>query len=485
MSIAKTESLVFLIGSLSKAEKRHFKLFASRLESNREGLFMMIYDVIEEKNLLKDEDILSHLDNLSTSQYANAKRHLFSQILKSLRLLHSSRDLQMSLYRDIDYAQLLYKKGLYSEAEQVFKKLDTEEALHKLLLLDVYESMPLIHNKKASPKFLAGHSYEDFKNEYDWQWTIEKVLLESKVLGIKIDFIRNERESLIFEHQIMNLLYRTQDILGIEKRKMVACFLKGQKCFLEGDFVLAYLNFGRTLYLLENTSDVISRKLLFDVYSYILKALFFLKSPYRFDHFYKKMKATFKIEDVSILPSGLKLDILNFQVKNALLSKKYRFVEILEDYEENDLNKYIEYLYYLACVFAYKGEYEKAIDCLNKLINLNYQTKDFITYARLLAVMCHFRLSHFEYVGNTITSVRNHFVQNGLLSKTSEATFVLLRKGVRAMNFGMKDVINEYIEKITPYSQTKYEKIPFLYFDFINWFESIKRDITVEKTIRY
>src|SRR5690606_17391658 len=116
MPIAQTDQLFQLVKSLSKAEKRNFTLYVKRLNSNEEVKFLKLFEVIDKLSDFDESQILKHMRGVGKSQFANLKRYLYSQILISLRLLYNDREQDIQIREQIDYARILYAKGLYFQS---------------------------------------------------------------------------------------------------------------------------------------------------------------------------------------------------------------------------------------------------------------------------------------------------------------------------------------------------------------------------------
>jgi len=102
MSSSKSTHLFLLIQSLTKAEKRAFKLYASRSSSSQK-LFIKLFDLIDSMSELNDDMVKKKL-KLDSGQYSNLKRHLYSQILNSLRMLNIEKKPNIKVREYIDMA---------------------------------------------------------------------------------------------------------------------------------------------------------------------------------------------------------------------------------------------------------------------------------------------------------------------------------------------------------------------------------------------
>ena len=120
MPIAQSEQLFTIIKSLTKAEKRNFRLYVQRLQSNEDVLYVRLFDLLDKSEEYDEENVLEKLGDIPKSKFVNLKRHLYTQILKSLRLIHENIE-SIKVREQIDFAHILYSKGLYLQA---FKLLD-------------------------------------------------------------------------------------------------------------------------------------------------------------------------------------------------------------------------------------------------------------------------------------------------------------------------------------------------------------------------
>jgi len=101
-----------LIMSLSAAEKRHFKLYISRNQANESAKFVKLFDVIDGSASYNEEHILKKIPDISRQQLPNIKGHLYGEILVALRLLHTSKNVEIQIREQMDFAKILYNRGL-------------------------------------------------------------------------------------------------------------------------------------------------------------------------------------------------------------------------------------------------------------------------------------------------------------------------------------------------------------------------------------
>ena len=123
MSNRSTDILFQLIKSLEKAEKRHFKLYIKRSSARENLKVIKLFDAIDNGKDYDEKTILKKLPGIEKPQFANLKIHLYKVLLASLRLLKSSESIDLQLHEQLDYARILYNKGLYLQSLKILDKV--------------------------------------------------------------------------------------------------------------------------------------------------------------------------------------------------------------------------------------------------------------------------------------------------------------------------------------------------------------------------
>ncbi|MDO9039270.1 MAG: hypothetical protein Q7U59_13080, partial [Lutibacter sp.] len=121
MAIDQKDALFMLVKSLSKSEKRQFKLYAGRLGGNADANFMALFNLLDKVTEYDDELILSKT-NIKKQQISNTKAHLYKQILVSLRFNPVHQNVRAHIREQFDFASILYNKGLYKQRLKILDK---------------------------------------------------------------------------------------------------------------------------------------------------------------------------------------------------------------------------------------------------------------------------------------------------------------------------------------------------------------------------
>jgi hypothetical protein len=131
MPIAQSEQLFTIIKSLTKAEKRNFRLYVQRLQSNENVLYVRLFDILDKAEDYDEDKVLEKMGDIPKSQFVNIKRHLYTQVLKSLRLIFENIE-SIKVREQIDFAHILYSKWLYLLAFKLRRDEKRREGLRQM-----------------------------------------------------------------------------------------------------------------------------------------------------------------------------------------------------------------------------------------------------------------------------------------------------------------------------------------------------------------
>ena len=116
-----THDLFDLVHSLTKSEKRFFKLQSS-LQAGEKN-YVRIFDLLEKMDHYDEEFVKeSFKGELFLKHLPSEKNHLFKLILKSLRSFHGESSVRSLLKQALKNVDILHKKGLFEECKKELKR---------------------------------------------------------------------------------------------------------------------------------------------------------------------------------------------------------------------------------------------------------------------------------------------------------------------------------------------------------------------------
>ena len=77
-----------------------------------------------------EAQLLKKNKNLLKQQLSNAKAHLYREILNSLRLIRNEENIDIQLHEQLDFARILYNKGLYLQSLKTLDKIKETAKAH-------------------------------------------------------------------------------------------------------------------------------------------------------------------------------------------------------------------------------------------------------------------------------------------------------------------------------------------------------------------
>ena len=230
---AKPDGLYQLIHSLSKSEKRYFKLLAGLNAGRAHGNLLLLFNALNSMEQF-DEELLEEKMRRVPGNLSMHKSRLFPLILKSLRLQYEKEDLLSQLQIWVSEARLLTTRGLPSQARKRIKKakflateLEVESMVLELLAIEQETFSQFPHEPERV--FRSRIEAEEEKWLSSLQLTRRLTRLHEQIRGLArtTSRIKTEEERRQFEeiihHKAMNPVPKSsfkafslhQKILGI------------------------------------------------------------------------------------------------------------------------------------------------------------------------------------------------------------------------------------------------------------------------------
>ncbi len=505
MPIAKFLSLQSLVASLSKSEKRHFALFTNRLNSNDSAIYLKLFHLMN-KYPEKDETYFSsQCYTASKSNFTNAKRHLFSQILRSLRIQYGESDNVFKARQRIDHAMILYKRGFYHESLSLLKSITlVDSPIDDIIALEGAELQKRIESRHITRSRGTRNRVEKLIAEskrYLATVHIESemlnVCLEVQGLYIKWGFASESRDLLMYEIFFKNQLPELRQIESSDAAMVLWHQAHVWYYYMRLEFHLSYKH---AVKWVEKCTNQRAR-LIWDAalymrgMHYILTSCFYLRRRDKFEYWFKvysdwrnqhcaQFDKASKLLDLSYFSNAE----LNYRIICNKFHKLDHYVHQwkakIEDYGITlDKHRVRIFYYKYAMLYSYKGDHEKALDFINYVLDDTDQQirPDIFCYARLLHLLCHYKLNNFHLILNLLPNVKLSFESARMVNPVVELMFSFLRRGSRAMNFGITPYIEDTLQKLKSNERGGLERIAFLYYDFTSWVESTLHGTTMEK----
>ncbi len=124
MSTGLLEDIFEFVKSLTKSEKRYFKLYSMFQQGNKS--YMNLFDIIDHQKTYNEKKISERFFTKNkVSNFPSVKKYLFDQLVASLKSYGKYKDLDSTHTDLIETYKVLHYKGLYGQSERLLKKIKT------------------------------------------------------------------------------------------------------------------------------------------------------------------------------------------------------------------------------------------------------------------------------------------------------------------------------------------------------------------------
>lgn len=500
-----TDLLFQLIHSLEKSEKRNFKLYIKRNSAKEDLKIIRLFDALDKLPEYDEKALLKRLPSIEKPQLANLKTHLYKQVLASLRLLKTTESIDLQLHEQFDYARILYNKGLYLQSLKILDKLkemsrtyNQDSFLIQVISLEKkIETLHITRSMQDRAERLTNEANEISERRI----TITK--LSNLALQLYSWYIKNgharneedEKDVKQFFHK--NLENEIQPVKGFyENLYLYQSYT--WFAFIRQDFLMYYRYTQKWVDLFYKNEIMISVETghfikgmhnLLNAHFDLRNISGFDKTLTLFERFALSKDANqhdnFRIQTFVYIYSAK----LNRHFMTGTFSQGLQLIPIIEDKLAEyslfiDNHRILVFNYKIATLYFGVGNFDKAIDYLQKIVNNHSDLRnDLQCYARLLHLMSHYELGNYEIIESLTKSVYRFMAKMQNLTVVEEAIFKFLRGSFQLRGKKLQPAFENLLTKIKHFEKNRFETRSFAYLDVISWLESKVQNTTMSQVI--
>lgn len=500
------DALFLLIRSLQKSEKRNFKLYATRNSSNEELKVVQLFDVLDKMAEYDEVVLLRKAPAISKQQLSNTKALLYKQILASLRLLDNGADIDIQLHEQLDYARILYKKGLYHQSLKLLERIkETAKAHNQVSLL-----VQVISLEKKIESLHITRSMQDRADQLSAEANavnsrlvlitqLSNLSLQLYSWYIKNGHARNERDEIVLKDYFQKHLPKEAAKGSGFYEKLYLFQSYCWYAFIRHDFLMYYRYTQKWVDLFHDQPFMIE----IDTANYIkgmhnlLSAHFDLQNYPKFRQVLQQFEAFAECKTVSE-SENTRIQVFIYlnigRINKHFMCGTFREgVQLIPEIEAKlseyslylDRHRILVFYYKFASLYFGCGQYSQAVDYLAKIINWKTDLRsDLQCYARLLHLIAHYELGNFDILEYLMKSAYRFMLKMENLSGVEEELMRFLRRSLQLSQFEEREAFKKLLQKLKGLEQNKYETRAFLYLDIISWLESKIRNVAVMDVIR-
>ena len=488
------DTLFILISSLSKSEKRQFKLYVNRLGDNEDAKFLQLFTLLDKMKSYDEEEILKS-KIVTKQQLSNLKAHLYKQILISLRMNPINQNIRIQIREQLDFATILYHKGLYKQSLKILDKTKGIALEHdeKNIAFEIVELEKVIESQYIT-RSIASRADE---------LTIEAMALSKQnVIASKLSNLSLQLYSIMLKSGYAKSDTEMQEITTYFKNKIPKYTYENlgfrEKLwlykthlwysFLVQDFLSCYKYSSKWVALFDENPQMISLNPVWYIKgnSYLLECLYLIKHKSYMKAVLERLQQTISLD---AFPKNDNLSSLYFLcyyntkfnlhfLEGDFEAGMYLVDDVLKNIKKNDdridEHHVMVFYYKIACLYFGAGNNKKCIEYLKKIIENKNLTmrEDLLCFARVLSLIAHFEAGmdyHLE------VQIRNTYAFLIKMNELHEVQLEMIKFLKNLETIFPNQLKSEFIklhERLLVFENHPYEKRAFLYLDIISWLES-------------
>lgn len=490
------DQLFSLIKSLTKAEKRNFKLYVNRFQSDTNSVkYIQLFDVLDKLSAYDEQQVLDKLPDVKKRHLANLKRHLYKQILTSLRLIYIQKNIDIEIREQLDFARILYSKGMYMQALRILERIKQIALEHQqdILHLEILEFEKHIEARHITRSRAVKGKMEKLLEESAERSRI--TLTTSLLFNFNIQIhgyyiehghARNEAEAeaarQFYEENFPGIPERDH-LTFFERTNLFQAQMWQAYILLDftacRDYAVQWANlFEEYPQMKEKDPDLYMRGMY-----YLLVFLYFAwdreqyaKYLHIFEAFEASVREQLNTNSQMIAFVYLYLSKLNLHMMSGDYDKGIKLIPEIEAAIETyksytDIHRILLFYFKFAYLYFAKSKYNKALEYLNEVIMLQHGRlrEDLHHNARLLQLICHFELRNYDLLSYLASSVKRAFGQAKDVSQMQRLTLDFIRKLVNLSPSEHREAFEDFQAKTAHLADSPYERKALLYLDIPAW----------------
>ena len=502
----RSADIVFqLIHSLEKAEKRNFKLYIKRNSANDDLKIIEPFDALDKLDEYDESLLLKKLPTIKKPQLANVKSHLYRQVLASLRVIKISESVDLQLHEQLDYARILYHKGLYYQSLKILEKVKELSAsfnqdsflIQAISLEKKIETLHITRSMQNRAEQLSAEA-DEVHHKRLFITALSNLALKLYSWYVKYGHARNASdERTVKKYLYDNLPANSLKLTGFYER----LYYYQSFCwygFICQDFLKYYRYTQKWVNLFHEQPfmiDIEPGHYIKGMHN-LMNAHFDLRNYKKFEEVLDEFStfAQSKIADKHINNRVQTfVYLMSARINQHLITGTFNEGLALIPYTEKKLANYTLFLdrhrvlvfnYKIATLYFGAGNYGKCVDYLRKIINDVVDLRqDLQCYARLLHLIAHYELGNTEIIEHLVKSVYRFMAKMENLSVVEEEILKYLQNSFYISVNKLQPEFKKLLDQLKKLETNRYETRAFAYLDVVSWLESKVNNEPLQKVI--
>ncbi len=496
----KSDDLFRLIKSMSKSEKRYFKLQAGVHTIGEKNVYVKLFDIIDKMDIYDEDSILKkYKGEKFTKNLFSAKNYLFNLILRILTVYNAESSIDIKLRTMLSELDILFEKGLYKQFKSVLARAEkmareNEKYYYLAILLErkaVYILTQVYGEKGRYDIDSLGMEIlevlEKIKYSFEYKLLYEKLFFLIK--ETEYDVLRGEKTRL--ENFIKNpLLVDDSNAVSASSKFFYYSILAFYNLHT-GNYEKSYeyrkilnnilekipniMNLYPRNYLSNviNLASVCSRMKNYDeMHFYISKLRQILNMKFENEKSFKdiRSKVIVSLADMELASyiSSCRFEGIENDIRR-IVSDTEKYTLDYEDSRKIIIYNSAAYLYFI------NKNYTKALELVNKTLNYSNTAPEQKIHivARIFGLIIHFEMENYELLEYTLNNTKIYFKKSNRLYSFEKCIFDFMKKSLGiADNNKMNDLFKKLKYDLGKIHANAEQDNPLELFDIMSWIES-------------
>jgi len=498
MSNKASDQLHSLIKSLTKPEKRYFKVFSSRHVIGDKNNYQILFDAIDKQTVYEEDKILKKFSKEAfTKRFSIAKSRLYTAILKSLDSYHANSSVEAQIKRDIHCAEILYKKGLYNQSAKLLRSIKKVAVKHEkvtsLIEISRWEKQLIekdnyqgISKKELTEILDKDNRLTQSLVTYNNYWNIKSRIFEALFKSGKA---RNQKELTQFKNIIDEVVINHSEDEMTAENAYLLNHLYSAYHFGAGEYELSYPYINKNRILIESKARLFKEEP--NIYLSVLSNLMYvgmqLEKYDEVETYLNQLKRLPKeLLENATDNQAMRIFVLEMSSRLTLHTLKQDYdkgIALIPQIEEGILHygdklsavRKSFFFFNIAVLYFWKGEMNTSLKWINQLLN-NIDiddTQDIHCMAQIFYLIIHLELGNKSLLPYSLRSTKRYLETRNRVYKFEKVLLDFVNEQLKKrQSKSDEEQFKELTHELEVLSNDPFEKHVFEYFDFLKWAKS-------------
>ena len=495
MSNKASNNLHSLICSMSKAEKRYFKLYSSRHTLGDKNNYSILFDAVDKQAEYDEEKILNKFKREAfTNRFSISKRRLYEAVLKSLDAFHSNSSVDEKIRKQLHYAEILFDRSLYDQCDKILQSAQKLASKHQrwnalLQISDMEKGLNEKYNyagpSKIDPNKIRTKDKAALKGleEYSSLWSLKSELFNTLY---QKGTVRNNVQKKELETLVVKKLYKFEPEELAPRAKYLYHHIHSAYWFAVGEYAKSCDHLEQNFTLIKDQHAPFREPE--SVYLSVLTNLI-----YMYHRTGNYDQAIAHLDELKNMPLALDLrysedlkvrmftSVNSVQLTLFLLNRDLaRGQKIIPDVEAGLLLygdkigavRRSSFYYLIAAILFHSGEYSKSLAWVNHLLNeIDIDgSAETHCFAQLLYMLLHLELGNKDLLPYALRSTQRYLKTRERTYKFETLLLEFIATISRAKNKDTRRKCYLTLQSgLFKIENDPYESAAFEHFDLLNW----------------